>query len=328
MKRHLWVSIGLVAGIVAAILPLVALEGPSATLLVRAFLNFGHIPLFGLIATLLLLLIAQGFSEKLAPVWHYGGAFSVALILGGLTELYQMIGPRDADFWDLARNFAGAALALVWCGTFDRRLDSTTIRRGNRVAYRAGALILGLIFLAPAVGVWSAYRERTDRFPVLFSFETASQASFMYKRLAWFEFISAPDGWPGDPPERVAHVIFGPLGGGALVFNEPHPDWSGHAALVLELFHPGERTIEVALRIDDEMDSERYQDRFNRRLFLEPGFNRIRIPMEEILAGPAERELDTSSIDRLILFAVEPVGGYEVFLGPLRLEPGKTATSS
>ncbi len=118
------------------------------------------------------------------------------------------------------------------------------------------------------------------------------------------------------------------MAGGALVFNEPYPDWTGHTALVLELFHPGERPIEFGVRIDDRKRAVRHIDRFNRLVVLKPGLNRLRIPMEEIVAGPAERELDISSIDRIVVFAIDPVGDYEIYIGPVLLETGETVTSS
>jgi len=329
MRRHHWVSIGLAAGLALAVVPLVALESPWVTLFGRTVQNFGHIPLFAVITILLLVLAAHWLGAKMGAVAQYVGTFTIALILGVATEFVQMIGPRDADPWDLVRNGVGAAFALVWCGTFDRRLDGTTIRRAaGRIAFRAVAIAVVLIFLAPLVGVAHAYRERANRFPVLFSFETPSQTKFMNPRRAWFELVPAPDAWSVDAPEWVVHVSFSPLAGGALVFNEPYPDWTGHTALVLALFHPGERPINVGLRIDDRHRAVRHIDRFNRHVFLEPGLNRLRIPMEEIVAGPAERELDISSIDRFVIFVVDPVGDYEIYIGPILLETEETVISS
>lgn len=329
MKRHHWVPIGIGAGLALAIAPLVVFESPWATLLGRTVQNFGHIPLFGVITTLLLVLAARWFGAKLGLAAQYAGTFGIALFIGVVTEWVQMLGPRDADPWDLMLNGVGVVLALVWWGTFDRRLDGATIRRaGGRIAFRAVAIVVTLAFLAPLVGVANAYRERAKRFPVLFSFETTSQEKFMDTRFAWFEITPAPDAWTSDSPERVAHVSFSPRAGGALVLNETYPDWTGHTALVLQLFHPGERSIKFGVRIDDRMHSVKYNDRFNWFVSLEPGLNRLRIPMEEIVAGPAERELDISSIQRVIFFPVDPVGDYEIYIGPLLLETGKTVTSS
>jgi hypothetical protein len=328
LKRHHWVSIGLAAGLVLAITPLVVLISPWTTLLGRTVQNFGHIPLFGVITTLLLVFGAHWFKTRLGPRAQYAGALGIALILGVVTEWVQMIGPRDADLWDLARDGVGAALALIWWGSFDRRFDGTAIRRaGSRAVFRSVSVLILLFSLAPLVGVMNAYRERADRFPMLYSFDTSSQTRFVKTRLSWYEFVPAPDAWNNESPQRVAHVSFSPLKGGALIFNEPYPDWTGHTALVFELFNPAPRTIEVGLRVDDGVRSLLHGDRFNRHLFLEPGFNRQRIAMEEIVAGPTERELDISLIARIIVYAVDPVGGYEIYLGAVLLEPVTSSTS-
>ena len=116
------------------------------------------------------------------------------------------------------------------------------------------------------------------------------------------------------------HIRFSDLGGGAIVFKEPYPDWSDYSVLILELFHAGEGWIELGLRIDDQHHSRQLTDRYNRHLTLAPGVNRFRIPLDEVLRGPAERELDLQRIERIVLFPVDPVGGFELFLAPIRLE--------
>ena len=328
MARHHWVSIGLVAGVVLATVPLLVVGGNWSSVLAQTLLDFGHVPLFGLIATLCLVLADHRFGDR-SVATQYIGAFAGALIVGVATELAQMFGKRDADLWDLARNAAGAALALVWWATFDRRLDATAIRRrGSRIALCAVGIVVTLALLTPILGAVRAYRERDDRFPVLFSFETSSQARFMRTRLAWYELAPPPDAWSVDAPKRVAHISFLALTGCAIVFNEPYPDWTGQEALILEVFLPGERKIRLGLRIDDGKNTMLFKDRFNRSVVLEPGLNRLRISMAEIVAGPEERELDISSIDRIVIFPIGVEDRCEIYLGPVVLETAETATSS
>jgi hypothetical protein len=50
--------------------------------------------------------------------------------------------------------------------------------------------------------------------------------------------------------------------------------------------------------------------------------------MEEIVAGPTERELDISSIERVIVFPIDPIGGYEIYLRRILLETEEIVTSS
>lgn len=320
---------GLTAGLAAAIAPLVVISNLWATLLGQTVQDFGHVPLFAVIASLLLALVRHLAGERLTTRSQYVTAFITALGLAVATEWFQMLGPRNADLWDLARNAVGSAMALVVWATLDRRLDGTRFRGArSRHAWRLVALAGFIAFLVPLVNVAVAYRDRAARFPVLYDFEARSERLFITPRLAWYEFIPAPEGWVEAQGTRVAHITFSPLGDGALIFAEPHPDWEGHDALVFEFFHPGPETLEFGLRIDDQHRAVRYIDRFNRHVFVKPGFNRVRIAMEEIVAGPAERDLDVSSIVRVVIFPVDPAGGYEFYLGRILLESEGTLTSA
>jgi hypothetical protein len=321
LKRRYWALIALLGGIALAITPLFFIVGQWRSLLGRTVQNFGHLPLFCVIATLLLLVMFYGSNTRLGPVSEYGVALALGLLCGFLTEFAQIRGPRNADLVDLVRNGAGVFIALVWWATFDRRLDGSVIRRARaRVMVRCAAVALGLVFMVPLIGVAGAYLDRGERFPVLFSFEERSEEKFILTRLAAFEFVPPPDAWSTDPPPRVARLSFAGLNGGAVVFHEPVADWSAHTALTFELFHPGEEPIEVGIRVDDVEKAFLYKDRYNRWLVLDPGVNKFRIPLEEIASGPTDRRLDLTSIDRFLVFAVDPVGGYEVYLGPVALD--------
>ncbi len=319
LKRRYWVSAGLVAGLALAVAPLV-LHIPGDSLLAREVQNIGHVPLFGLITTLLLLLARLWLEPRLSPLLQYGAVlfFSGALGLG--TEVAQMVGTRDADFWDLTRNGVGVVLAIGWWATFDRRFDGAFMRRArSRIIVRTVVVVTFLAFFVPLIGVVNAYRERANRFPVLFSFAAPSETRFINTRLAWFEFTPPPGAWAANRPRSAARVVFGPYRGGALVFNEPQVDWTGYDEFVFDVFHPGRKSVELGLRVDDQIKSRSYGDRFNKRIFVEPGFNRVRVPMAEIVAGPADRDLEISLIKRIVIYSAETESSFEIYFGPIGL---------
>ncbi len=321
MERQRWTTIGLVAGLVLAIVPLVFFWSPWRTLLARTINNLGHIPLFALITSLLIVLARRWLGSRLSAAFQYAGVFGLALFLSFLTELIQMLGPRDADFSDLALNGVGAALAVLWWVTFDRRFDGTSVRRrSGRVVLRIVAIVVFLAFLSPLIRVWEAYREREDRLPILYSYDSPSQQRFMSSLLAVFEPVAPPAAWDADPPDPVLHLRYSRYEGGVLILNEPYGDWRDYSALVVDVFHPGTDKIEIGIGVDDSLRPRRYRHRFNARIWLEPGLNRLRFPIEEIAAGPVERELNVARIKRIVVFAVHPVGGFELYLGPIRLE--------
>ena len=223
-----------------SLVPLMNFGGGREFLLARTIHNVGHVPLFGWITTLLVLIAFHWFGSRIGLRAQYLGAFVLALSLGLATELIQLVGPRDADAWDLIRNGLGAACALAWWPTFDRRFDGALVRRRRVRFLLRGAVVLAVLVSAlPVVGVVRAYHDRGQRFPVLYDFQTASQEPFMSTRQAWWRFTPPPPGWGEAAPGSVAHIYFRQLAGSSVALMEPYPDWTGHDALVFDVFHAG-----------------------------------------------------------------------------------------
>ena len=95
---------------------------PSHTFWWKAVTNFGHVPLFALVAMLLL---------KAARIWihtagwatirHYLFALVGALGFAIVTEVLQaLIGTRHSEVSDVAHDLFGATCALGWSLTYDQ----------------------------------------------------------------------------------------------------------------------------------------------------------------------------------------------------------------
>ena len=320
MRRRIFAAF-LVLLIALLLVPLVALGGTWSTLLGRTVQDFGHLPLFGAVATLLLLVLSKLSAPGSSVVRQYLTAFAIAATLGVVTELAQMVGPRDADLQDLLRNFSGAFSALLLVASVDRRLRDSWIRRPLwRWGARLFALVVVAVMLLPLARVVDGYLARRDRMPLLYSFSQPKEMPFVRSRFGWVKFVESPECWGRVAPEHAAEIRFGTKIGAAIVFNEPYPDWSEFTMLALELCVPGGQPLTLGLRIDDQHRSVRYTDRYNRHLTLQPGVNKIRISLDEIARGPAERPLDLERLERLVLFPVDPAGGYGFFLAPIELQ--------
>lgn len=307
-------------GVVLSLVPLITFSRSESSLLYRSVQDVGHLPLFAWVTTLLLVVLYRLSGTRIGVQAQYLAALVLALGLGLTTEWIQMIGPRDADAWDLFRNVLGAVCAVAWWPTFDRRFDGTQLRvRRNRFLLRAAVTLVFLVTAVPLAPIVESYVDRWRRMPVLFDFGHDNQAQFMNARRALWEFTPAPTDWPGEAPDQVVRVSFSHFVGSALVLMEPYPDWSGHDAFYFDIFHPGAGTLEFGLRIDDKHFSRRWSDRFGRHVFLEPGYNRVTIPLDDVLNGPFDRQLDLERMARIVLYPVEPAGGYELYFGPVGL---------
>lgn len=320
MRRRLVAALLLLL-IALLLVPLIGVGGTWSTLLGRTVQDFGHLPLFGMISTLLLLVLSKLYGPE-APVGRqYLIAFAIAVTLGVATELAQMVGPRDADLQDLLRNLSGTFAALSLAATVDPRIRVGWIgRRPLRWGLRLAALVVVAVMALPLVRVVDGYLARSARMPTLYAFSESKERAFVRGRFGWIKGVEQPDCWGEGAPPFAAEIRFGTKVGPAIVFNEPYPDWSEFTMLALEICLPGDQPVTLGLRIDDQHRSVRYTDRYNRHLNLQPGVNRIRISLDEVGRGPAERPLDLTMLERIVLFPVEPAGGYGFFLAPIELQ--------
>ena len=107
--------------------------------------------------------------------------------------------------------------------------------------------------------------------------------------------------------------------------TQPYPEWRGFGYFAVDIFSelPEERTI--VLRIHDQQHNWQYEDRFNTAITVASGFNRIRIPLNEIRNAPAGREMDLSAIQSVVFFAVAPSESFVLYFDNIRLGYDKEA---
>ena len=96
-------------------------------------------------------------------------------------------------------------------------------------------------------------------------------------------------------------------------------DWRGYDALAFDVFNAQDEPVSVTVRIDDREDYPDYEDRFNRRLELVPGENRVVIRFEDLVTSGGQRPLDLKHIYRLLLFMESPEAERVLFLDYVRL---------
>ena len=299
----------------ALLLFLVFGETPDRTRFWRALFNLGHAPLSGLLA-----LVVRGYvvnRDALAgrfPGRHPSlAAFGVTVAIGAAVESLQVLqADRDPTWSDLGRDAAGAASFLLLHEAFTAR------GAGSGSPQRAwerwgGALAAAALLAASAAGfarTVALYVERGRAMPTLFALDGS-----------WWERELIDDGNSRLTPARpLARLDLEPAKYPGLTFEEPYPDWRGYRTLVLTIVSDLDAPLTMALRIHDAAHNERFEDRFNRRLTVQPGRNTFRIPIEEIRRAPRGREMDLGRVREILLFSRRIDRPTHVYLGPLRLE--------
>jgi hypothetical protein len=292
---------------------------PADSPIGAAISNWGHVPLFAVVA-LALLAVARRWlpSRWRRPVPLYALVAAAGGLLALVSEVAQIAGPRDAAFVDLFNDGVGIAAALAFRASFERELPRAVSRRGARRALRHGAVLLLAASLVP-VALWAeAYRRRAESFPLLCGFDSPWLMRFVETGAAELVRTTPPAAWEAARGEVGRLSVHGWERAG-LSIEDPWPDWTGYDELRLRTFLPGGRPVTLVLRIDDRVRREHPADRYERAFTLQPGAGELRVPLAEIAAGPRFRQLDLAHVHLLLLYARRVPEPFVVYLDDLRL---------
>lgn len=318
----------MVPGLVLVLLGLLALPWipiPSDTHLWNVFNDFGHVPLYGGVA-LILLFLARQFGEPRG--WSLVSQYVIAVIgvvlLGVVSEGIQVWMPsRHSELADFLRDVVGAVCALGIFLTLDRHLAGKWVvwqQAPRKHLVYAGVGLLIVIVLSP-VFTWSyAYWDRTARFPSLCQFSSEWEMMFVQATDSELRIVPPPVGWDKSRNDIVGHVMFYPEKYPGIRIDEPYPDWRGFSHFRVEVYSELPVAQSLAIRIDDAHHTHEYADRFNQAITISPGLNHIHILLDDIRHAPLDRELDLSAIKSVTLFAIRPPEEFSLYLDDMRLE--------
>jgi hypothetical protein len=296
-------------------------RGPDSTLIWREALNFGHVPLFGLVSLALLGIASIVLGDKLAPQRHYAIALSWAVFLGGVSELLQVYIDRNASLVDFVRNLAGAVSALALAATVDRRFGASGPwkRESLKWVLRAVASLILLAALSPVVIAFEVHRQRDSRFPYLFRFASRLELPLIRAIHATIELTAPPSDWEIGAQRYVGKVSCQAVRYPGVAFHEFHQDWGAFRYLDLDLYLAGEPGVTLVVRIEDDLENPTYHDRYNGSFDLQPGPTHLHIPLDEVRAAPKSHDLNMRRIKKIIIFVRKPGRPVTFYLSDLKL---------
>lgn len=319
------------AGLTAALGVLVVLHTvslPSHNTLWREAANFGHIPLFGLLAIIVLHLLENLLPKNLKNrLKHRFLALAIVTVLGGLSEFVQIVGPRDADWGDLLRDVIGALIFLGFVSILPVKRFPTlgiSMTKKSRWVVTITSFALLLLTLTPLFYWSAAFFNRSHQFPLLCGFESIWEYGFVGSNSGRVEFVEAPSGWKslgGDGKEttRVGSVSFEQVKYPGFYISEPYPDFSEYDTLTIDLLSSQDSVINLTVRINDLTHNNMYNDRYNRTFRIQPGMNRIVILCEDIAYAPVNRNMDMTAITSFQIFAAKPAKAFVLYFDNLEL---------
>ena len=154
------------------------------------------------------------------------------------------------------------------------------------------------------------------RSPLFYDFETED----ILDTLSWKckTIFALSDKHPTSGQKCLKMELF-PSSYPGITLNNFNSDWSKHTTLKLDIYNQEKASLRLAIRIDDTMDPS-YSNRYNNTFTLNPGANHIPIPLNSLVTSGANSKLNLSSIEKVLLFLVQPKGKRTLYLDNLRLE--------
>jgi len=238
----------------------------------------------------------------------------LAFLLGAGTELLQAAIGRQATWQDLGNDLLGSLLALVFAPPIRDRFGSWRLW-----ALRCPVLLVVIWVLLPFLQVLADDLIAHQQFPLLSGFETP------------FEIGR----WGGNSARRLDRDIRA-SGSAALrvdlntdrysglALRHFPADWSRHRALSLHLYNPQPVPFELHFRIHDQAhrsNGNRYSDRFNTSLVLQPGWTELEFSLAEVAKAPKGRQMELSKIAGIVLFVGKLEEPQTFYLDDVQLIP-------
>ncbi len=276
----------LVLGVVAVLL-LVPLPRPGRVGL--ALQDLAHVPVGGIVALFVFALLRRRIRRSRLAAAAVAMVLSVALL--ALVEIVQPYVGRGRSLGDLVTGSLGAASALLVVLAWGRPAFP-------RALLAAGGLLLLTAGCVPTVRILADAWRQKGALPMLASFEDDLEMTRW-----WLDDARGTRGG-----EHTTYGLWSlrvdlePAAFPSATLAAPYGDWRGYSALAFDVFVEGDEALPLIVKVVDAAHDESYADRFHRKLVLPPGPHSIRIPLEDVEAGPRVRTMDLSAIQSVQWF--------------------------
>lgn len=307
--RAIAVSIAIVAGVVTAhrFLPY------GASSLLTDAIQTLHGPGFALVAVVIFLLLKNQNTVHS----RYMRAAAAACLLGLLSEISQIPGPRDAQISDLVVDGFGIFGALGLIASFDAKVQPLLGKFRNYALRGLSSLALAII-VAPTI--WATYlvTMQNSAFPKLVTFEHRWEHEIFGappgKQSA---LIAAPSGWPVDSG-TVAQVY---RRGSRGIFFSLHPvrDWRNYSAVSFTAATSG-RALALVVGIRDLDENHKTKTVvFYKNITVTNIPTTFFVTFDEIQKTQNDRPFDFSNVEALVFSAADAKGKDPLLIDDVQL---------
>jgi len=275
--------------------------------LYRSLWESGHFILFA--AIVFVLLKIRIIKDK---PW-YILALAIApfcIFVGLITEVLQLLVGRSFQYSDIINDVIGGYAGFLlsrFILTFSPGAITPLSKKRlffTRIGFVIGIILLTLAgfraFVFTSIHVWNM----NDSFPVLADFE----APFELDRWEHSHSTISTSSEVVPSDEHSLKVTFYPAKYPGIVLRRLVNNWGGYNYLNFSINNPSNQAINIYLKIHDNEHIFRqfqYNDRFNEKLVLIPGWNDIRLPLKEIKNSPKNRKMNMRQIYLINFFMIK-----------------------
>ena len=278
--------------VICAVLLFVGGPGPESLRSVRYGWVAGHLICFALWSYLYLCWRGHmSFRRLTAEVVVF------CFVVGGATEILQSLVGREPSWQDIYNDLLGGLIAVFFFAPQRKQLLAPV-----RYVLKFSLILVLVWGLTPFSRALADDIISHYQFPLLSGFETP------YEGTRWGgksrRHVDRYLAYKGDRSLRV-ELVAGWYPG--VFLNYFPSDWREYAALQMFVYYPGEEFFELHLRVHDQhhrFHDNLHRDRFNSKILLEPGWNRVRVMLDDVASAPRGRELDLQRVASVGLFAV------------------------
>lgn len=285
----------LILALMSTTVILLGVSLPGSNRLIFSVQDSGHFLIFTPLTMIAL------WTYRKRQIKTLGLIMLLLLLFGILIEGIQSFVDRDPSLYDVLMDLLGITAGGVLFGAFIRR---TLPPRFSILT----VLILALAaFSQPLYWFW-VYQARSVQFPRLFDPDTLfSRALIKGNQGGELRHIDLPPEWSLDADPDIHSCVYVSLLKGAwpgVDMQEPVADWRGYESLQVSIYSDQSKDLPLVLRVHDQRHNRKFDDRYNRRLLIRPGYNRFSLPLSEIALAPKTRRMDLGAISDVTIFAL------------------------
>lgn len=305
-KRQAMVLVGL---LLLAIFPFFFFGGPSpySTPLFRSLWDCGHIIFFAGIV------IIARTKFNIAGWQPFIVITLIACAVGGAIELIQARTGREGNWQDLLNDVAATWLALLW------------LQKSNLWVWAGRVLAIALLMPPVTTVFFAAWAQlhAQRNFPILANFESSIDMHGWKGNVERTKAIHRSGDYSYNSGDYSLKVHLNTEKYAGVAFTGFYNSWHGYTTLSVDLYNPESQPIDLVIRISDlkhELGNNDLTDRFNKKLNITQGWNRVEIPVATIQQAPSTRQLEMDAITSIVIFSMRLPIAQDIYVDNILLK--------